>query len=208
MQPSRFEAGLFAGLTEDEITRRLTAFQDALAPEQAGDFSHLVLRPAAVLVPLLFENGQWHLLFTRRTETVQSHKGQVSFPGGAADPEDRSPEDTALREAFEEIGLLPGDVNLLGRMPFFPTVTNYLITPVVGRIRWPVAFVPSVEEVSRVFTIPLHWLADPAHREVRPLQRVGFYENVIYFQPYDGETLWGITARITVEFLHILQLPV
>jgi 8-oxo-dGTP pyrophosphatase MutT (NUDIX family) len=204
MQPSGFEAGLTGSLTEEEIARRLSAAQRA--PQTGHDFTRLALRPAAVLLPLLFDQGQWQLVFTRRTETVQSHKGQVSFPGGAADPQDSSPEATALREAHEEIGLQPADVTILGRLPFLATVTNFIITPVVGRIHWPVVFHLEAEEVSRVFTMPLAWLAEPANREVRPLQRVGYYEDVIYYQPFDGELLWGATARMTVEFLRILEL--
>ena len=204
MQPSGFEDGFTGSLAEEAIARRLTAAQ--FAPQSGNDFARLALRPAAVLVPLVFDQGQWQLVFTRRTETVQSHKGQVSFPGGAADPQDSSPEATALREAQEEIGLRPEDVTILGRLPFLATVTNYIITPVVGRIHWPVVFHLEVEEVSRVFTMPLAWLAEPANREVRPLQRVGYYEDVIYYQPYDGELLWGATARMTVEFLRILEL--
>ena len=204
MQPSGFEDGFTGSLTEEAIASRLTAAQ--FAPQSGNDFARLALRPAAVLVPLVFDQGQWQLVFTRRTETVQSHKGQVSFPGGAADPQDSSPEATALREAQEEIGLRPEDVTILGRLPFLATVTNYFITPVVGRIHWPVVFHLEVEEVSRVFTMPLAWLAEPANPEVRPLQRVGYYEDVIYYQPYDGELLWGATARITVEFLRILEL--
>lgn len=195
-----------AGLTEDEIIRRLNQNRGSYAAVPARDFSQANLRPAAVLVPLLRANGEWQLLYTRRTETVQRHKGQVSFPGGAADPEDGSPEETALREAHEEIGLLPSDVSILGRLSFLATVTHYLITPVVGRIHWPSALHLSAGEVSRVFTIPLRWLADPANWELRPFQRVGYYEDVIYYQPYDGEILWGATARITVEFLRVLQL--
>jgi hypothetical protein len=104
------------------------------------------------------------------------------------------------------VGLLPNDVKIIGRLGFLATVTNYIVTPVVGRIHWPCEFHLSVEEVSRIFTIPLHWLAEPANREMRPFQRVGYYEDVIYYQPYDGEILWGATARMTVEFLRILQL--
>jgi 8-oxo-dGTP pyrophosphatase MutT (NUDIX family) len=207
MQPPGFDPGQNGALTEAEIARRLS-LPPALPADQGPDFSRLALRPAAVLVPLIWVDEEWQLVFTRRTETVQSHKGQVSFPGGAADPQDDSPEATALREAFEEIGLLPEDVTLLGRLPYLATVTNYIITPVVGRIRWPFDFQPAVDEVSRVFTMPLGWLADPAHREVRPLPRVGYYEDVIYYQPYDGELLWGATARITVEFLRIINLTV
>jgi 8-oxo-dGTP pyrophosphatase MutT (NUDIX family) len=98
------------------------------------------LRRAAVLVPFLWLHEQWHLLFTRRTDTVQSHKGQVSFPGGAADAEDSSPEHTAVRETHEEIGLQPQDITILGRLQDLPTVTNYLVTPVVAHIPWPVVF--------------------------------------------------------------------
>ncbi len=188
-------------MPEEEIVRRLRLVGQRgpqIPPE-------IILRPAAVLVPLLWYEDQWHLLFTRRTETVQSHKGQVSFPGGAVDPGDRSPEETALREAYEEIGLLAQDVKVLGRLPDLVTISSYLVTPVVARIRWPYAFTLSPAEVSRVFTVPLAWLADPAHWEERMrINRLGQEEQVIYYQTYDGEVLWGITGRITVRFLQAL----
>jgi len=187
-------------LTLADITR-LIQDQPPAAKPSAG------LRPAAVLVPLVKEQGGWSLLFTRRAETLANHKGQVSFPGGAVDPQDSSLEDTALREAQEEIGLHPGDVHIFGRLDSLHTVSNFLITPVLGQICWPYHFRLSPSEVSRVFTIPLDWLADPRSREERP--RVlpdGRVENIIYFQPYDGEILWGASARITVDLLKVLRL--
>ena len=176
-------------------------------PDQALNAGYAGLRSASVLVPLLWADDRWSLLFTRRTETVNSHKGQVSFPGGAADPEDASPEATALREAFEEIGLLAEDVRIFGRLLSRPTISSFLITPVVGRVRWPGDFHVSPQEVSRVFTIPLDWLADPDKREERPRTTPGgYYEKIIFYQPYDGEILWGITARITLDLLIVLGL--
>ena len=163
-------------------------------------------RSAAVLVPLIYDTGGWQLLFTRRTETVQSHKGQVSFPGGGAEPGDLSPEDTALREAYEEIGLASHDVTLFKRLPYMKTISNFVITPVLARIPWPYTFLLSQEEVTRVFTIPLAWLADGKNWEERPYRRSnGKVENVIFYRLYDGETLWGITARITLDLLAILM---
>jgi 8-oxo-dGTP pyrophosphatase MutT (NUDIX family) len=185
---------------QDEMVRRLQRLPAGTPPVLDG------FRPAAVLIPLLWDVDGWHLLFTRRTQTLQSHKGQVAFPGGAADLEDLSPEDTALREAFEEIGLLPQDVTILGRLPSMHTNSRFLITPVLGRIPWPYSFKLSVEEVSHIFTIPLAWLADPAHWEERPRTLPSEkQENVVYYQPYAGENLWGISGRITVELLAALQ---
>jgi 8-oxo-dGTP pyrophosphatase MutT (NUDIX family) len=193
-------------LTEDAISRRL---QDTppdpelarLAAAYAG------LRPAAVLVPLLWDEDRWRLLLTRRTETVQSHKGQVSFPGGAAEPFDDSPEATALREAQEEIGLRVQDARVLGRMAVRPTISSFLVTPIVARIPWPYQFRLSTNEVSRVFTVPLAWLAEAAHREERPHTTPGgIFERVIHYQSFDGEILWGATARITLDLLRVLGL--
>jgi len=162
-------------------------------------------RPASVLLPLLTIDHQWHLLFIRRTETVQDHKGQVAFPGGSVERDDRDIVTTALREAEEEIGLHPTDVQILGRMNPFGTVTNYLITPVVGLIPWPYPLQLQADEVVRAFTIPLSWLADPKRHDIRPVEVRGTRITAIHYERYDNEYLWGITAQITLDFLAILQ---
>ena len=162
---------------------------------------------ASVLIPMFRMNGNWHLLFIRRTDLVKDHKGQVAFPGGAAEPGDSSPEITALRETEEEIGLKPSEVNLLGRLNDLFTPTGYLIAPIIGQIKWPFEIKLSPQEVSRVFTIPIGWLADPANRAERYYQpQNGQRHKVIYFKDYDGELLWGITARLTLDFLRVLGL--
>ena len=160
------------------------------------------LLEASVLVPLLKNRNEWHLLFTRRTDTLQFHKGQVAFPGGAADPEDIDPQTTALRESFEEIALKPEFVNILGCLPPMNSVTSYRITPVIGIIQWPIELIPSPNEVQKIFTIPLKWLAFPENRQLKPYQReAGDTAHVIFYEPYDEEVVWGITAQITVNLL-------
>ncbi len=172
-----------------------------------SDLLHGEPRSAAVLIPLLRKEDVWHVLFTRRTDTLPEHSGQVAFPGGRAEPGDLSAEDTALRETKEEIGLAPVDVQVLGRLNDFITITNYRVTPVVGMIPWPFPLQLEAREVSRVFTIPLDWLADPANREeqIRPLPPPSPPVTVIYFHPYDNEILWGASARFMVTLLKILS---
>jgi 8-oxo-dGTP pyrophosphatase MutT (NUDIX family) len=196
-------------LTEEYISLRLTeaiesagASQDGYSELDLSDVKHL--KCAAVLIPLLWHEDEWHLLYTRRTDRVESHKGQVSFPGGACDEGETTPEQTALREADEEIGLKPGDVRVLGRLANMITITSFRVTPVVGVIKWPAVFRVGEHEVARIFTIPLGWLANPANRW--QFERPGTDLTLIAYHPYDGELLWGATARMTVDFLKVLGL--
>lgn len=190
-------------LSEAEIALRLqTAEHLSFHEKPFPQFDSRPARPAAVLIPLAYTDGDWQVLFTRRADTVEHHKGQVSFPGGAADPEDTSPEYTALREAEEEIGLQPSDVHVLGRLGEMLTVTNFHVTPVVGVFPWPYTFKVHTVEVGRVFTMPLAWLADQDNRWEFVRQETG--RSLIAYLPYDGELLWGATARMTVEFIRAI----
>jgi 8-oxo-dGTP pyrophosphatase MutT (NUDIX family) len=163
------------------------------------------IRQASVLVPLLWAENEWRLLFIRRSDHVLDHKGQVAFPGGSWEEIDASEEETALRETWEEIGVDPKDVRVLGRLDRLLTGTGYRVTPVVGIIPWPYTFTLSTDEVASVFTIPLSWLAEPANREERPFARDGESINVIYFSKYQGELLWGATARMTMNLITLLS---
>jgi 8-oxo-dGTP pyrophosphatase MutT (NUDIX family) len=162
------------------------------------------LKCAAVLVPLVFFQNEWHVLYTRRTDRVESHKGQVSFPGGACDEGETTPEETALREADEEIGIDPKDVKVIGRLSRMVTISKFKVTPVVGVIPFPYAFKTSGAEVARVFTMPLLWLAN--RNNYWEFSMPGSGRTLIAYHPYDGELLWGATARMTINFLSLLDL--
>jgi len=142
------------------------------------------------------------VLLTLRTTTLKAHSGQISFPGGKAEPGDASPEFTALREAEEEIGLAPARVEVLGRLPDYITRTGFRVTPVVGLVAPPLALKPDPSEVADLFEVPLAFLLDPRNhrRETRELngRTVGFYA-----MPYPsaaGERyIWGATAGMIVN---------
>jgi 8-oxo-dGTP pyrophosphatase MutT (NUDIX family) len=189
-------------LTETEISQRLHQFEHPGYSELGPGAAKKRLRPAAVLIPLIRRADEWHILYTRRTDTVEHHKGQVSFPGGATDPEDHSPEDTALRETEEEIGVRRSDVRILGRLGEMITISNFVVTPVVGVVPWPYGFKVHTVEVGRVFTMPLDWLARRDNWQEFVRRETG--HSVITYFPFDGELLWGATARMTVNFVEAL----
>ncbi len=166
-------------------------------------------RPSAVLLPLFRHQNSWHLLFIRRTENERDpHSGQVAFPGGRQEAHDADSIATALRESEEEIGLKPGDVAILGELGTFHTVSNHLVSPVVGLVPWPLKLQHNPGEVARMFSIPLAWLSQPEHYRVEIWPKAGHPRErpVVFFDPYDDELLWGVSARITLDFIERLKI--
>ncbi len=197
-------------LSEWEITRRLqqSYCSDVIDGRDGNaDWQEIgTLHCAAVLIPLARYKDEWHIILTRRSDTVETHSGQVSFPGGGCDLGETSPEATALREAEEEIGVKPEHVRLMGRMNDMITISRYRVTPVVGIMPWPYPVRPAPGEVARVFTIPLHWLADRKNWRESAFTPEGSKRSfpVVIYNSYDGETLWGISGRMMVNFVDVL----
>lgn len=188
----------------DQLPDRLETF---LSNRKSSIRAEWDTRLAAVLIPIYFDQGEWHLVYTRRTDSVEEHSGQVSFPGGIVEDQDESAQATALREANEEIGLLQEDVQLLGTLDTLLTVTQFKICPYVGIIPWPYEFEPNPDEVARVFSVPMHWLLDPNNLEKRFRQPMPNAPEVpvYYFKPFQDEIIWGATARITINLLEIIR---
>jgi 8-oxo-dGTP pyrophosphatase MutT (NUDIX family) len=156
------------------------------------------LTAAAVLMPIVARPEGLTVLFTLRTTHLKAHSGQVSFPGGRAEPHDPAPEFTALRETEEEIGLSRDAVEIIARLPDYLTRSGYRITPVVGLLTPPLALRPDPREVAEVFEVPLAFLLDARNhrRETREFEgrTVGFYA-----MPYQDRYIWGATAGMLVN---------
>ena len=189
-------------MTEAELRDRLARIDagldsgDILAPRHDDEMDRPAAKlvPAAVLVPIVLHREP-AVLLTKRTAHLNKHAGQVSFPGGRIDPTDASPEAAALREAEEEIGLDPAEVELIGRMGSYVTGTGYRITPILGLLRPGLVYAPSPDEVEAVFELPFSVLLDPAapRREMHSARgRVREY----WVWPHPDHFVWGATAAI------------
>lgn len=165
-------------------------------------------RKAAVLLALFDQDGETHLAFIRRASTLSAHSGEIAFPGGAVEAEDSSPVTAALREAYEEIGLDPARVEVLGILsPVFTVVSNFLITPVVGFLPQGLgALNLQPSEVTELILVPLDGLADPAILHTEEWTRGGMTRTV-YFYNYGRYTIWGATARMLNILLNTLMYP-
>jgi 8-oxo-dGTP pyrophosphatase MutT (NUDIX family) len=161
---------------------------------------------SSVLIPLFCKDGQYNVIFTRRTNRVEHHKGQISFPGGSVDKEDGSLEETALREAEEEIGLLRTDVDMLGRIDDeLALVSSFIIHPFIGRIPSPYNFQINTNEVERLIFIPLYVFSDETGGYKKDFVDVdGFPYHGTNYQ-YEGSVIWGATARIMENFIGIIE---
>ena len=159
--------------------------------------------PAAVLIPLFFKNSQAHILFTKRTINVGTHKGQISFPGGKKDKSDPGLEFTALRETHEEVGILQTDVNILGETDLFLTNTEFLVTPFVGTFKHPYDYKPNADEIDKLIEIPLIHLLDDSIFRIQKITRDGFRWNIHYYY-YKEDIIWGVTGFLLSNFFSII----
>jgi 8-oxo-dGTP pyrophosphatase MutT (NUDIX family) len=187
-------------MTVDELAERT---RQRLAARRRRMLEPGPLVPAAVLVPIIDRGGP-SLVFAKRTDRVGHHRGQIGFPGGIVARSDASFLDTALRECEEEIGLPRAAVEPLGTLDDTETVaTQFVITPFVGRVRAPVAWQPDGQEIERVIEVPWTVLNDPATFREETWERNGVARPV-YFFDYEGETIWGATARILKQYLELM----
>ena len=186
------------GASPKDVIRRI------LAENPKKTISDPSLSPAGVLLLLYPKDGEYCVLLNKRTDQVEHHKGEISFPGGSKDAKDATLLDTALRETYEEMGIRPEDVEVLGQVDDTPTSTNFLITTTVGTIPYPYDFNPSELEVAEVLEVPLPALMDDETRrdEVRIVD--GDLDHVPSYV-YQGHLIFGATARVLSRFLELLE---
>ncbi len=180
--------------------------QSLLSSRQRRVIEHPPFSHAAVLVPLFQKEGDCHLLFTKRSEQVKYHKGEISFPGGVVDEEDTELVNTALREAFEEIGLKESDVQIIGVLDDIVTITEFIVTPIVGLFPYPYPFKVSEVEIAELIEVPLASLLDEDCFSQSEIFRGGQNEIICAYR-YREHTIWGATARILKQFLDIISSP-
>ena len=179
---------------------RVGRIETGISAGDPGDDRRKLVR-AAVLVPLFEEGGKLHVLLTRRTEEVRDHKGQISFPGGRKDADDRTLIATALRECKEEIGVPEARVRILGELDDLVTITDYLVSPFVGLIPYPFPFKISEREIAELIHIPLEDFLPPERlRIARRLQYRGRSHTTFFFD-MGPHVVWGVTAEILLQLL-------
>ena len=172
---------------------------------QSRPIEKVDLKPAAVLLPLVFRHEP-QVLLTQRTHHLTRHAGQVAFPGGRADPGDISLVETALRETQEETGIEPAYVTIAGFLDAHETGTGYAILPVVGLLSEGFALSPHAAEVAEIFEVPLSFLLDPVNKKTQSREFQG-HMRTFYSFTYEGHYIWGATAAMLLNFGERITAP-
>ena len=176
--------------------------QNYLASLKPKTMTSGYIREAAVLMPVLKWENEYCFLLTRRTEEVQTHKGQISFPGGMREGTEDLVK-TALRETYEEVGIEEDRVEVLGRFHDYVSIHGYRVTPFAGFLHEPFEIQPQVTEVAEVLKVPLSTFTDPAMLRIEKSPYPN--ESQVYFYSYGRHEIWGLTARIIKEFMDALN---
>jgi 8-oxo-dGTP pyrophosphatase MutT (NUDIX family) len=208
MSPSSCEADDLMARIREILThrkiKRVSAESGLTAqPPKVALWPRPSLVRAGVLLPLFCKDGSYHILFTRRTDKVKRHKGEISFPGGIYDNSDGDLAATALREAHEEVGIKPQDVQLLGSLDEVMTMTDFIVSPFVGLIPFPYPFVLSEEEIAEIIILPLFgFLKEGVLSEED--WTYGDKTAKVYTYHCGGHVIWGATAKILRQFLDLI----
>ena len=182
---------------KEPLREALSRYQPVTVDQEPG------LWPAAVLALIYESAGQPHLVFQKRTDKVDAHKGQISFPGGGRDPEDAHLIHTALRETHEEIGVHPDDIEILGEIDHIRTISGFHVTPYVGWMRrFPYEWVFSHDEVAYLLEVPLDHLLHPDNF-VADRRVIDGVEFVMPSYRFEGDVIWGATARMVSNLLEV-----
>lgn len=180
----------------------LARLRQILATRPALEIDAPEYRRACVLVPIVREGSNWSIVFSRRSENLAAHSGQVAFPGGAVEPGETL-EEAAMREAEEEVGIPPRHVELIGRLDDVVANSGFLVAPFVGVIDEPIEYVLQVSEVDEVFEVPIDRLLEPDNPEVRYVPYRG-RQYPAYFYHYEQYEIWGLTGRMLKSFLDLV----
>ncbi len=201
-QPGRRGFGGADDPAEAAYLRRVVRGDHDLNPDMTPP--SVDLRPAAVLVPLVDHPHGMSVLLTQRTPHLTKHAGQISFPGGSVDEEDRDAIAAALREAEEEVGLPRDRVSIVGRLDTYVTGTGFEITPVVGIVAPP--YDPSIDpfEVAEAFEVPLSFVIDRRNHQMVERPAGGRRRGYFFLLPYEGRNIWGATAGMLVNLAEVL----
>ena len=186
------------GQTPPELLKRALAKRVVERADGTG------LMPSAVMVLLYPKGGEYCILLNKRSDRVEHHKGEISFPGGARDPEDRDPLETALRETEEEMGINRDDITVIGEMDEVVTRSNFLINVFTGTIKYPYPFKPSAIEIAEVLEFPVSALIDPANRRTETRWDDG-HPGTSYSYVHQEHVVFGATARILQSCIDIFN---